>query len=133
MSGPFFSLFFFFLFFSSPRLQPAREISLRAVYSESDPGSTRMTSLPFPEGLRRFASLSPPLLPQRDPLFSSSSLIRALPLHEGRKRFRIVRKSRVGYREFSAISRTAHLAGMKDTFGMSVFREPLCSNVEAKG
>lgn len=55
-----------------PRVSP-RKMSPRAVYSESDSGSTRMTSLPFPEGLERFASFSPP---RGDPLSSSSSLIR---------------------------------------------------------
>lgn len=56
----------------------------------------------FPEGLERFASFSPP---RGDPLSSSSSLIRTF-LFEGR----IGRKSRVGYREFSAIP--LHLAGI---------------------
>lgn len=39
---------------------PSRASKLfpRAVYSESDPGSARMTSLPFPRGLGRFASFS---------------------------------------------------------------------------
>lgn len=76
-----------------------------------------MTSLPFPEGLERFASFSPP---RGDPLSSSSSLIRTF-LFEGR----IGRKSRVGYREFSAILGPLHLAGIRDTFVMSAFRKLL--------
>lgn len=112
MSAPFF--FSPFRFF--PRVS-LRKMSPRAVYSESDSGSTRMTSLPFPEGLERFASFSPP---RGDPLSSSSSLIRTF-LFEGR----IGRKSRVGYREFSAILGPLHLAGIRDTFVMSAFRKLL--------
>lgn len=105
-----FSLSFF------PRVS-LRKMSPRAVYSESDSESTRMTSLPFPKGLERFASFSPP---RGDPLSSSSSLIRTF-LFEGR----IGRKSRVGYREFSAILGPLHLARIRDTFVMSAFRKLL--------
>lgn len=108
--------FFFSPFRFFPRVS-LRKMSPRAVYSESDSESTRMTSLPFPKGLERFASFSPP---RGDPLSSSSSLIRTF-LFEGR----IGRKSRVGYREFSAILGPLHLAGIRDTFVMSAFRELL--------
>lgn len=86
-----------------------------------------MTSLPFPEGLRRFRLLFASSSAKEIRCSLQARLFARFP-SAGAERFR---KSRVGYREFSAIFENGASRGDEGYFwDTSVFREPLCSNIE---